>query len=82
MTNATVATAAATPEGSVLKLTHKDGATEIRVPSGAPVWTPIPGDRTLLKPGVYVVLTGQKQPDGIVHAPSIIAEKDGLKPPN
>jgi hypothetical protein len=82
MTNATVATAAATPEGPVLKLTHKDGTTEVKVPPAAPVWTPASGDRTLLKPGAYVVLTGQKQPDGTVQTASVAVEKDGFKPPN
>jgi hypothetical protein len=82
MTNATVATAAGAPEGHVLKLTHKDGTTEINVPSSAPVWTLAAGDKSLVKAGLYVVLTGQKQADGSILAPSITIEKDGFKPPN
>ena len=77
-----VATAAGAPEGHVLKLTHKDGTTEINVPSSAPVWTLAAGDKSLVKTGLYVVLTGQKQADGSILAPSITIEKDGFKPPN
>lgn len=82
MTNATVTgVASAASAGQTLKLTHKDGETEVIVPPDVPIVTFAPGDPGLLKPGAAVFIVAQKQPDGSLTASRVTAEKDGVKPP-
>ena len=59
MTNATVADVVAAPTGRTLTLRYKDGEKTLVVPSGAPVVTFRPGDRSLLVPGASVSLSAQ-----------------------
>lgn len=82
MTNATIASVAAAPDGRTISLAYKDGKIDIRVPPSAAVWTTAPADRSLLKPGAYVVINGRKLADGTITAPALTAEKDGVKPAN
>lgn len=82
MTNATIAAVAAASDGKTLKLASKDGELEIRVPANTPIVTGAAGDRSLLKPGAYVVTTARKLADGTLTTQAITAEKDGVKPPN
>jgi hypothetical protein len=42
---------------------------------------PVPGDKSLLKPGAAVFLAGPKGEDGSVTANFMYVEKDGIKPP-
>jgi len=81
MTNAIVEGVSAAPQGELLKLTFKDQQTELVVPPGTPVVAAVPGDRGLLKPGAAVYISARKQPDGMIAAIRITAEKDGVKPP-
>jgi hypothetical protein len=82
MTNATVAGVAARPDGSLLKLKHKDGETEIDVPAGTPiVRIGPPGDVSLLVPGAAVFIVASTGSGGALTALRIVAEKDGVKPP-
>jgi hypothetical protein len=81
MTNAIVEGVAGAPQGQVLKLTYKDQQTELVVPPNTPIVAAVPGDKSLLKPGAAVFITARKQPDGMLSAVRITAEKDGVKPP-
>ena len=46
-----------------------------------PILAPVPGDKSLLKPGLAVFLAGPKGDDGTVTAAFMYVEKDGIKPP-
>jgi len=81
MTNATVSGIAAAAGGQTLKLTHKDGETEVIVPPDVPIVTFVAGDPSLLKPGAFVFIGALKKPDGSLTAARVTAEKDGVKPP-
>jgi hypothetical protein len=81
MTNATVSGIAAAAGGQTLKLTHKDGETEVIVPPDVPIVTFVAGDPSLLKPGAFVYVGALKKPDGSLTAARVTAEKDGVKPP-
>ena len=67
--------------GRTLTLSYKGGEKKIVVPEGVPVVNLVPGDRSLLKPGVKVVLFAQQGADGKLTAAGISAGKDGVKPP-
>ena len=45
-----------------------------------PILAPVPGDKSLLKPGAAVFLAGPKGEDGSVTANFMYVEKDGIKP--
>jgi hypothetical protein len=77
MTNATVSKVA----GHTLSLTYKDGAQTVVVPSNAKVVKLEPGDRSQLKPGVYLFAVASKQSDGSLRAERLTVGKDGLVPP-
>lgn len=82
MTNAAVAGIAAAPDGSTLKLTHKDGETEIDVSQDVPiVRIGPPGDAGLLVPGAAVFVIASQGGGGTWTALRMIVEKDGVKPP-
>lgn len=59
MTNATVADVAAAADGRTLRLKYRDGEKILVVPTGTPVVTFRPGDRSLLVPGASVSLSAQ-----------------------
>ena len=80
MTNATVTTVIADPNGQTLRLTYKGGEQDIEVGPEARIVAIIPGDRSLLKPGAAVSLFVAKGADGSLTARAIQAEKDGVKP--
>ena len=81
MTNATVATVAAAPDGQTLTLKYKDGAQTIKVKPGTPIVTFAPGDRSDAKPGAKVFLGATKGADGGMTATRLLVGKDGLTPP-
>ena len=81
MTNATVAQIVAAPHGQTMKVTYKGQEATINVPPGIPIVGYVSGDAALLTPGAAVVIFARKQPDGTLTAPSVTAEKDGVKPP-
>lgn len=81
MTNATVGTVAEAPQGKTVHVTFKDGESEYSIGPDVPVLAPVPGDKSLLKPGLAVFLAGPKDPDGTVTAAFMYVEKDGIKPP-
>jgi len=81
MTNATVTAVAQATGGRELTLTYKDGKQQVIVPEGIPVVTSVEGDRSLLKPGEYVVITATLGADGKITASRVQVSKDGVKPP-
>jgi hypothetical protein len=81
MTNATVGTVTKAPQGTVLKVTFKDGESEYSIGPEVPVLANAPGDVSLLKPGAAVFIIALKQIDGTITSARLYAEKDGVKPP-
>jgi hypothetical protein len=82
MTNATVATVAAVPDGQTLKLDYKGGGTQtIKVKLGTPIVTFQPGQREDAKVGAKVFVGAQKAADGSMTAARLAVGKDGLTPP-
>jgi hypothetical protein len=81
MTNATVATVAAAPDGQTLTLKYKDGTQTIKVKPGTPIVTFAPGDRADAKVGAKVFLGATKGADGGLTAGRLLVGKDGLTPP-
>jgi hypothetical protein len=81
MTNATVGTVTEAPQGKLVHVKFKDGESEYSIGPDVPILAPVPGDKSLLKPGAAVFLAGPKGQDGTVTATFIYVEKDGIKPP-
>jgi hypothetical protein len=81
MTNATVATLAATPKGQEMTLTFKGETNKVIVPAGVPIVTFEPGDKAMLKPGAKVFVGTTKAADGSLSAARVNVGKDGLTPP-
>jgi hypothetical protein len=81
MTNATVGTVSEVPRGKVVHVKFKDGESEYSIGPDVPILAPVPGDKSLLRPGAAVFLRGPKGPDGTVTAIFMYIEKDGIKPP-
>jgi hypothetical protein len=81
MTNATVGTVSEAPKGKLVHVKFKDGESEYSIGPDVPILAPLPGDKSLLKPGAAVFLMGPKGPDGTVTANFMYVEKDGIKPP-
>jgi hypothetical protein len=81
MTNATVATVAAAPDGQTLTLKYKDGTQTIKVKPGTPIVTFAPGSRDDAKVGAKVFLGAAKGADGGLTAGRLLVGKDGLTPP-
>ncbi|BBP78514.1 DUF5666 domain-containing protein [Pseudomonas gingeri] len=67
--------------GRTLTLSYKGGEKKVVVPDDVPVVNLVPGDRSLLKPGVKVVLFAQQGADGKLTAAGISAGENGVKPP-
>jgi hypothetical protein len=69
MTNGTVNETVASVDGPVLTVKYKDGEKKIVVPSDATILGYSPGDRSELKPGVRVAISGaRKRADGKFEA--------------
>ena len=67
--------------GMQLKVTYKDGESELVVGPDTPIFGYGSGDMSLLKAGAAVFIVAQKQADGALTAARVTAEKDGVKPP-
>lgn len=81
MTNATVGKVTEAPEGEILHVTFKGGASEYSVGPGVPVLASAPGDVGLLKPGAAVFVIARKHPDGSLTSSRLYVEANGVKPP-
>ena len=82
MTNATVAGMVQTANGRELTLEYKGGSQKVIVPEGIPMFTALPGDRSLLVPGAYISFNTQVAADGTISAAGGTVSKDGVKPAN
>ncbi len=67
--------------GRTLTVNYKGGQQKILVPDDVPIVNLAPGDRSLLKTGVKVVMFVTQGADGKLTAQSISAGKDGVAPP-
>lgn len=70
-----------TSNGRTITVNYKGGQKKIVVPDDVPIVNLVPGDRTLLKPGVKIILQAQKAADGKFSALSISAGENGVTPP-
>lgn len=70
-----------TSNGRTITVNYKGGQKKIVIPDDVPIVNLVPADRSLLKPGVKVVLQAQKTDDGALNAVSISAGENGVTPP-
>jgi hypothetical protein len=70
-----------TRNGRTITVNYKGGQKKIVIPDDVPIVNLVPADRSLLKPGVKVVLQAQKAEDGALNAVSISAGENGVTPP-
>lgn len=80
MTNGSVGDLVAS-NGRTITVNYKGGQKKIVIPDDVPIVNLVPGDRSLLKPGVKVVLQAQKGSDNSLRALSISAGENGVTPP-
>jgi hypothetical protein len=80
MTNGSVGDLVAS-NGRTITVNYKGGQKKIVIPDDVPIVNLVPGDRSLLKPGVKVVLQAQKGSDNALKALSISAGENGVAPP-
>lgn len=80
MTNGSVGDLVTT-NGRSITVNYKGGQKTIVIPDDVPIVNLVPGDRSLLKTGVKVVLQAQKADDGALNAMSISAGENGVTPP-
>jgi hypothetical protein len=82
MTNATVTKMVQTYSGRELTLEYKEGSQKVIVPEGIPMFTTVPGDRSLLVPGAYIFTTARPGAVGAFTAGRVTVSKDGVRPAN
>jgi len=80
MTNGTVGKLV-NSNGRTLTVKYHDAEKTVVVPDDVPVVLLAPGDRSLLKPGVKIVLFAAKDDKGNLVAHGVAAGKDGVAPP-
>ena len=81
MTNATIDATVVKGGTRTLKVSYKGGTQTIMVPRDAAVVTLGPGDRSLVKPGAFVLISASKGADGTLTAARVAVGKDGSQPP-
>lgn len=67
--------------GRSITVNYKGGQKTIVIADDVPIVNLLPGDRSLLKPGVKVVLFARKAADGSLTAQGISAGENGVTPP-
>jgi len=82
MTNAIIGGMVQASNGRELTLEYKGGSQKVFVPAGVPIFTALPGDRSMLVPGAYVVIGAQVAADGTLSAAGGTVSKDGVRPAN
>ena len=80
MTNASVAEAAASPDGQTLLLKYKDGEKKIIVPPTATIAQFSAGEKSEVKPGVAVAISAVAKPDGTFESARVGVGRDGFVP--
>lgn len=79
--NATIAKAASGAGGMRITLDYRGGSQTVVVPDSAAVVTSSDGDRSALKPGAHVIVSGERGADGTVAAARISVGAEGSVPP-
>lgn len=82
MTNAIIGGMVQASKGRELTLEYKGGSQKVFVPEDIPIFTALPGDRSMLVKGAYVVIGAQVAPDGTLSAAGGTVSKDGVRPAN
>jgi hypothetical protein len=82
MTNSTVARITQVSKGRELTLEYPGGMQTVFVPEGVPMFTTVPGDRSLLVPGATIFSVALPGSDGQLTAARVTVSKDGVKPAN
>lgn len=82
MTNAIVASVVQSSGGRELTLSYKGGTQTVVVPAGVPIFTTVPGDRSLLVPGAHIFTIARAGADGALSSARISVSKDGVRPAN
>ena len=81
MTNATVDTTVAGVDGQVLMVKYKDGEKKIIVPPDALMLRYVEGDKSELKPGARIAISGATQkPDGSLETSRVNVGRGGYAP--
>jgi len=80
MTNATVDTTVTSIDGQVLTVKYKGGEKKIIIGSDAALLTYVTADRSELKPGASVTVTGVVKSGGAVEARRIVVGRGGVVP--
>ena len=80
MTNATVDTAVTSVEGQVVTVKYKGGEKKIVMRPDTVFLTYVAADRSELKPGARVAVTGVVRSGGAVEARRIVVGRDGVIP--
>ena len=80
MTNGSVGSVVA-GAGRTFTVQYKGGEKKVVVPDDVPIVNLVPGDRSLLAPGVKVVLFAKRETDASLTALAISAGKNGVTPP-
>jgi hypothetical protein len=70
-----------TSNGRTITVNYKGGQKKIVIPDDVPIVNLVPGDRSLLKPGVKIVMQAQKGTGDALTALSISAGENGVTPP-
>jgi len=80
MTNATVDTAVTGVDGQVVTVKYKGGEKKIVIRPDTAVLTYVAADRSELKPGTSIAVTGMARSDGTVEASRIVVGRGGAVP--
>ena len=70
-----------TSNGRTMTVKYKGGEQKVVVPDDVPIVNLVPGDRSLLKPGVKIVLFAQNDAQGNLTAQAVSAGENGITPP-
>jgi hypothetical protein len=82
MTNGNVAAAVGAAGAREITIEYKGGSQKVKVPDDVPIFTTVPGERSLLVPGAYIVTTARAGTDGVLFTQRIAVSKDGVRPAN
>lgn len=82
MTNGNVAAAVGVAGAKEITIEYKGGSQKLKVPDNVPIFTTVPGERSLLVPGAYIVTTARAGTDGVLFTQRIAVSKDGVRPAN
>ena len=81
MTNATVADAVKSVNGSTVTVNFHGKEKKISIPTGTPVVTLAPATPADVKPGAVVFISAEKGTNGTLSAKQLIVGKNGVVPP-